>query len=122
MQILGLSPSRPRTEGRLKALFWPTIRNDGDVDYITEQAFWICTIVAAFTLIFSIFMRSLVLGGFECLFYFLAGAGARQRSRAAAISAFAAYLLGGFVIQKYTGYGFNAGRMIFLALLLSNVR
>ena len=28
MQILGLSDSTPRTESRLKTLFWPTIRNE----------------------------------------------------------------------------------------------
>lgn len=122
MQILELNHSTARTEGRFKALFWPSVRHDGDLEYVTEQAFWICSIVAACTLLFSVFLRSFALGGFECLFYFLAGAGCRQRSRLAAVSAFVAYLLGAFVIQKYTGYGFHFGRLIFLALLFSNMR
>ena len=122
MQTLGLSDSTPRTEGRLKALLWPTIRNDGDFDYITEQGFWVCFIVAVSTFLFSIFTRSLLLGGFESFFYFLAGVGVRQRNRLAAISAFVAYLLGALVVQRYTGNGFGIGRIVFLALLLSNIR
>lgn len=122
MQTLGLSNSTPRTEGRLKALFWPTIRNDGDFDYITEQGFWVCFIVAVVTLTFSVFMHSVVVGGFEALFYFLAGVGVRQRNRLAAIAAFLAYLLGGLVIQRYTGTGFGIGRLIFLSLLFANIR
>jgi|HubBroStandDraft_4_1064222.scaffolds.fasta_scaffold95906_2 hypothetical protein len=122
MQILGLSDSTPRTEGRLKALFWPTIRNDGDLEYITEQGFWVCFIVAVLTLVFNVFTRSLLLGGLDCLFYFLAGVGVRQRSNVAAITAFVAYVLAWFVIQRYTGNGFSVIRLIFSALLLSNIR
>jgi hypothetical protein len=122
MQTLGLSDSTPRTEGRLKALLWPTIRNDGDFDYVTEQGFWVCFIVAVSTFAFSIFTRSFFLGGFEASFYFLAGVGVRQRNKLAAISAFVAYFLGGLVIQRYTSNGFGIGRIIFLALLLSNIR
>jgi len=122
MQTLGLSDSTPRTEGRLKALLWPTIRNDGDFDYITEQGFWVCFIVAACTLVFSAFTHTLLAGGFEALFYFLAGIGVRQRNKLAAISAFVAYFLSGLVIQRYMGNGFGFGRLVFLALLLSNIR
>ena len=53
MQQLGLSDSTPRTESRFRNLFWPTIRNDGDLDYLTEQGFWICTVVSAVTLTFG---------------------------------------------------------------------
>jgi hypothetical protein len=122
MQILGLSDSTPRTEGRLKALFWPTIRNDGDLEYITEQGFWVCFIVAVMTLVISVFTGSFFWGVFECLFYFLAGVGVRQRSTGAAITAFVAYLLAWFVMVRYTGNGFSVVRLIFCGLLLSNVR
>ena len=122
MQILGLSKSTPTSEGRLKALLWPTIRNDGDFDYITEQGFWVCFIVAVSTLVFSFFTHSLFWGSFEFLFYFLAGLGVRQRSKVAAITAFVAYLLGGLVLQRFTGNGFGIVRVVFLALLLANIR
>jgi hypothetical protein len=125
MQTLGLSDSTPRTENRAKALFWPTIRNEGDLDYVTQQGFWICTLVAAFSFVLSAALLSgamRIFGIGEALFYYLAGNGVRMRSRWAAILAFAAYLLGGIVLQKQTGSGFGVVRIIFLALLLANVR
>jgi len=103
-------------------LFWPTIRNEGDFDYITRQGFWICTTVAAVTIVFSAFTGSLVAGVFEGIFFFLAGVGVRERSRMAAIAAFSAYLLGTLVLQRYTGTGFGILRITFLALLLANIR
>jgi hypothetical protein len=125
MQLLGLSDSTPKTEGRLKSLFWPTIRNDVDLDVVTTQGFWLCAVVAAFTLVVAVLSRGALpktVGFFEAAFYFLAGMGVRMRSRMAAGAAFAAYLLGGVVLQKYTGQGFGIPRLIFLALLLANVR
>src|SRR6266581_793831 len=107
MQQLGLSDTTPRTESRFRNLFWPTIRNDGDLDYLTEQGFWICTVVSAVTLTFAL------LGGpgwtvcFAAAFDFLAGVGVRMRSRAAAIIAFSAYLTDAIVMQEYGGQGFG---------------
>jgi len=122
MQTLGLSDSTPRTESRWRALFWLTIRSDVDLDYITRQGFWICSTVAAVTLIVGAFTGSIVANAFEGLFFFLAGIGVRERSRVAAISAFAAYLLSALVVQRYTGSGFGVVRIIFLALLFANIR
>jgi hypothetical protein len=122
MQTLGLSDSTPRTESRLRALLWPTIRNEGDFDYITAQGLWICFVVAAVDLVWTLFTGSKWLGFFEGTFFFLAGLGVRQRSRVAAITAFCAYLLGALVLQRYTGNGFGVVRIIFLALLFANIR
>jgi hypothetical protein len=122
MQTLGLSDSTPRPENRLRALFWPTIRNEGDFDYVTTQGFWICFVVGVFTTGFSAFMGSPFSGLLEGIFYFLAGVGVRQRNRAAAILAFVAYLLGRFVLQRYSGNGFGTLPLIFLALLFANIR
>ena len=122
MQTLGLSDSTPRTEGRLRALLWPTIRNEADFDYVTTQGFWICFAVAALTIIMSVFTGAGFLGVLEGVFFFFAGVGVRQRSRAAALVAFSAYLLSGVVMQKYTGNGFGVARIIFLALLFANIR
>jgi hypothetical protein len=37
------------------SLFWPTIRNDGDLDYLTEQGFWICFVVSVVSEAYSWF-------------------------------------------------------------------
>ena len=121
MQTLGLSESTPKTEGRLKALFWPTIRNDGDLDYVTKQGFWVCFTVATVTLVFSVFTRQLSVG-FESLFYFFAGVGVRERNKLAAISAFTAYLLSMLVNMRYSGRGPGFLGVVFLALLFANIR
>ena len=116
MQILGLSDSTPKTEGRLKALFWPTIRNDGDVDYISQQGFWVCFALASFTLIIGVIGSQNLFILFDVLYMFLAGVGVRQLSRFAAAVVFANYLAGSLL----TGIGVVS--VIFLGLLLANVR
>src|SRR5690348_3699213 len=99
MQTLGLSDSTPRTESRLKSLFWPTIRNDGDLDYLTEQGFWICFVVAAVTEVFSWIAGHPLAGLFDSPFFFFGGVGVRMRSRLAAILIFWVYLLSGIALQ-----------------------
>jgi hypothetical protein len=122
MQTLGLSESTPRTESRWRALLWPTIRNDGDFDYITRQGMWICLIVGAFSVVSSGLSGFPTVAALEGTFFFLAGLGVRQRSRVAAVAAFAAYLLRTLVAQRYTGNGFGIGPIICLALLFANIR
>jgi putative methionine-R-sulfoxide reductase with GAF domain len=68
MQTLGLSESTPRTESRWRALLWPTIRNEGDFDYITRQGFWICFLVAAATLVLGAFTGAPIAATFEACF------------------------------------------------------
>lgn len=122
MQNLGLSESTPRSESRWRALFWPTIRHAADLDYVTRQGFWICFLVAAVTFPISALTGNMAAGAFEGVFFFLAGVGVRERSRVASIAAFAAFLLSALVLQRYTGSGFGIVRIIFLALLFSNIR
>jgi hypothetical protein len=57
MEILGLAESTPKTESRLKSLFWPSIQSGADVDYLGAQGYWVCTIVAVMSFVF------LALGG-----------------------------------------------------------
>lgn len=116
MQTLGLSDSTPRSEGRLKALLWPTIRNEGDFDHVTRQGFWVCQVVAAASLVALGLGGAWLPGLLSWLFYFLAGVGVRERSRTAAIAAFGIY----FFESMLSGLGIV--RIIFLALLLANVR
>lgn len=122
MQTLGLSDSTPRTESRWRALLWPTIRNEGDFDYITTQGLWICFIVAVVSVVFEAIAGSPLAGTFEGTFFFFAGIGVRQRSRVAASAAFSSYLLSALVAQRFTGNGFGIVPIIFLALLFANIR
>jgi len=122
MHTLGLSDTAARPGGRLRALFWPTIRDEADFDSVTTQGFWVCFVVAVVTIGFGAFTGSPFSGLLEGVFYFLAAVGVRKGSRMAGIVAFTAYLLGRFVMQRYTGNGFGVMSVIFLALLGANIR
>jgi len=120
MQQLGLADSTTKTDNRLKALLWPTIRTRVDLDTVTTQGFWICLLVGCVGLALSFTTGNPVvifLTATQSAFYVLAGFGVRMQSRGAAVGAFAAYLLGSVLLQ-----GFGVVRLIFLALLLANVR
>jgi hypothetical protein len=116
MQTLGLSDSEPRTESRLKSLFWPSIQTGSDVDYLGAQGYWVCALVAVFSLAFSAITGHVIVGALVCLFYYLGGVGVRERSRYAAAAVLAMYVADMLV----TGVG--VVRVIFAALLLSNLR
>jgi hypothetical protein len=62
MQTLGLSDSTPRTESRLKSLFWPSIQTGSDVDYLGAQGYWFCTIPVLLSLVVLIFSGNSILG------------------------------------------------------------
>ena len=115
METLGLSGSAERSEGRLKSLFWPSIQSGTDVDYLGAQGYWVCAIVAIVS------FGSLAIGGQPItgvailLFYYLGGAGVRERSRYAALVVFIMYLLDTFLMPGVV-------RIILSALLLSNLR
>jgi hypothetical protein len=122
MQTLGLSDSTPRVESRWKALFWPSIRHETDVDYVSRQGFFLCIAVAVMTLALGALQGSIFSALFEAVFFFLGGMGVRARSRFAAVAVFASYLLSGLILQRIMGNGFGVVRIIGLALLLANVR
>src|SRR4051812_37049164 len=101
MQTLGLDPSNSRSDSRLKSLFWPTVANQMDVDYLTTQGFWICFLVAVLT-----FILSVTSGGFggiiEAVFFYWGGNGVRQRSRVAAACVFVLYSLESVFLARVT--------------------
>jgi len=115
MQTLGLSNATPRTEGRLKSLFWPSIRNSSDVDYLGVQGYWLCGIVAIVAFLSWLAAGQPVLGVFVLLFYYLGGVGVRERSRYAAAAVFLIYL-----IDMAVGAGLI--RVIIAGVLFSNLR
>jgi hypothetical protein len=84
MQTLGLSDSTPRTESRIKTLFWPAIQSASDVAYLGAQGYWVCTIVAVVSVVVLIFRGNSILGPLVFLFYYVGGVGVPERSRYAA--------------------------------------
>ncbi len=121
MQTLGLSDSTPRSEGRLKSLFWPSITSGSDVDYLGRQGFWVCTVVGILSFLFLALVNPL-LGLAILLVYFLGGVGVRERSRYAATIVFALYFLETLVLLPGLLSPGGILRIVCLGLLLSNFR
>lgn len=118
MQTLGLSDSTPRTESRLKSLFWPSIQTGSDVDYLGAQGYWVCALVAVFSFVFSAISGHAIAGAFAMALYYLGGVGVRERSRYAA-----AVVLGLFVADMVASWpNVFVLRVLLAALLLSNLR
>jgi hypothetical protein len=116
MQTLGLTDSAPRTEGRLKSLFWPSIKTGNDVDYLGTQGFWVCTLVAILSSVVYAFTGHEILGTTVLLFFFLGGVGVREHSRYAAAVVLISYL------WDTVATGPSTVRVGIAAVLLSNLR
>ena len=91
MQTLGLSDSTPRSDSRLKSLFWPSIKTSSDVDYLGSQGLWVCSAIGVLSFVVLAFTDKFILGLFILLLYYLSGVGVREGSRYAAGWAFATY-------------------------------
>jgi len=117
MQTLGLSESTPRTEKRLKSLFWPSIKTGADVDYLAVQGFWVCTIVGVFSFAVLTFMaHQPITGLLTFLLFHFGGIGVREHNPFAAVVVLICYALDILVS------GIGVVRIIVTALLLSNLR
>ncbi len=116
MQTLGLSDSTPRSESRLKSLFWPSIQTASDLDYLGAQGYWVCAGVAVISLVFLLISGQPTMGAFVFLFYYLSGVGVREHSRYAAAVVLLMY------IADMLASGPSALRILLTALLLSNLR
>jgi hypothetical protein len=115
MQTLDLSGTSPKSENRLKSLFWPTIHSASDVDYLGSQGFWICALVAVFSFVVSVMVGSPIAGFFTLLYFYLGGVGVREKDIFAAIVVFIMYLAE-TILAPGTVKFFGC------VLLLSNVR
>jgi hypothetical protein len=124
MQTLGLSGESKRSDGRLKSIFWPTVENAWDVDYLGRQGFWICLIVAGFQLAVALFSGNAVMivaGVASALVFLIGGMGVREASWPAAALVFSIYfanLL--FTLANRQFPGILA--IVAACILLSNVR
>jgi len=125
MQTLGLSESTPRTESRLKSLFWPSIKTGADVDYLAVQGFWVCTIVGALSLFFLTVSGHYIMGPLVFLLFHLGGVGVREHNAFAAAITLAYYVadfLLAIVFLFLNTPGIAVVRIIIIALLFSNLR
>lgn len=91
MQTLGLSGESKRSDGRLKGIFWPTVENAWDVDYLGQQGFWICVIVAGVQVFLGLVSGNpiMLVGSAATALVFLMGAmGVREANWPAAAMVF----------------------------------
>ena len=124
MESLNLSGNDRRSDGWLKSLLWPTVDNAWDVNYLGQQGFWICLLIAVVTLVWSFLLGSpgaALLGLFSALFYFLGGVGVRQGSWHAALVVSLAYGLN-MLTTLAAGSLPGLPTIIFAAILLTNLR
>lgn len=124
MQTLGLSSENKRSDGRLKSIFWPTVENAWDVNYLGQQGFWICLVIAIFQMILAALTGSplfMVLGAIAFVIFFLGGMGVREGSWPAAALVFTIFLAG-LVDSLTKGRPPGILTIIAAAVLLSNVR
>ncbi len=124
MQTLGLSGESKRSDGRLKGIFWPTVENAWDVDYLGQQGFWICVIVAGVQVFLGLVSGNpiMLVGSAATALVFLMGAmGVREANWPAAAMVFTLF-------STDILYTLAAGRLpgvltiICVGVLLSNVR
>jgi len=124
MQTLGLSGESKRSDGRLKSIFWPTVENAWDVNYLGQQGFWICAIVGLLQALVGVFSGNpLLLVAYlaMALVFLMGGIGVREASWPAAAMVFA-------IFSSDILYTLAVGRLpgivsiLFAGVLLSNVR
>ena len=90
----GESKSAP-TDG-WKSIFWPTVENAWDVDYLGRQGFWICLWIAVFQLIVSALTGNpivIAVGFAEALVFLIGGMGVRENNWPAAALIFCLFFL-----------------------------
>lgn len=134
MQTLGVSDSAPKSEGRIKSLLWPSIQSGSDVDYLGIQGYWVCTFVAAMTLVVALFTLAQAIDARQAivvllffvllsLFFYIGGVGVREGSRFAAVIVFVVSVLD--TLTALLSLPVSGGSLIRLAIsavLLSNLR
>jgi hypothetical protein len=122
MQTLGLSSKPQPADNIFKRLFWPAIESQYDVDLLGQQGFWVCTGVAALSLVIMLVLGMPFIGIFTAAVFFLGGCGVRQRSIPAAVLVFTLYLtniVGGWALGSF---GNPLLPLVVLMLLFANVR
>ncbi len=127
METLGLASTREREDNFFQRLFWPTIRNQYDVDLTSRRGFWLAFVVGLLSGVVMLVQHQPWLAIFTVAVFLLGAAGIRQLSFAAAVLVFALYFTGvviqwvaAFMGLAHTGNPFVT--MVCLGLLLSCIR
>lgn len=124
MQTLGLSSETKRSDGRLKSIFWPSVENAWDVNYLGQQGFLICIAIGIFQFIGTAVVGTtmfVVIGLVAFFIFFLGGIGVREASWPAAALIFAIYVSG--IVDVFSkGHPPGVLAIIGAGILLSNVR
>lgn len=129
MQTLDLSGERKERDGRFKSLFWPTVENAWDVDYLGQQGFWICVVIAFLSSVLLVIIALaaptlaarvavLIMTGAIFFVFVVGGMGVRESSWPAAAAIFVLYV----VNQLGSGRPPGIVPIIIGAVLLSNLR
>jgi hypothetical protein len=124
MQTLGLSGETKRSDGWLKSIFWPTVENAWDVNYLGQQGFLICVITCGYLALIGLFAGNplLLISYLAIALAFLMGAmGVREASWPAAAMVFALFfcdILYALAVGRLPGIV----SILFAGVLLSNVR
>ncbi len=124
MQTLGLSGESKRSDGMLKSIFWPTVENAWDVDYLGRQGFWICLIIAAFQAVVSAATGNtivIVTGVMTALVFLVGGMGVREGSWPAAAMVFSVFFVG-LLYSVANGQFPGILSVIAAGILLTNLR
>ena len=124
MQTLGISGSTPRTENRLKSLFWPSIKSGADVDYLAVQGYWVCTVVGVISFAFLAITGQPIVGLLTLILFHFGGIGVREHNPYAAAIMLIYYVVDYLATIMFApnSSGFSVLRIIITALLLSNLR
>jgi len=124
MQTLGLSQESKRSDGWLKSIFWPTVENAWDVDYLGRQGFWICVIIAGFQLIVALANGSPVMiisGAVGALVFLTGGMGVRESNWPVAALLFSIFSIN--LLYAIASYQFPGVLTLFAeCILLANLR
>lgn len=124
MQTLGLSGEAKRSDGWLKSIFWPTVENAWDVNYLGQQGFWICLLIAVLQALVGMLSGKpilLVVYLTMALVFVLGGMGVREASWPAAAMIFAIFfsdILYPLAVGRFPGIL----SILAAGILLSNVR
>lgn len=124
MQTLGLSGESKRSDGRLKSIFWPTVENAWDVNYLGQQGFCICCVVAVVQLVPGLVSGNLIVlvsSAAAALVFMIGGVGVREAKWPAAAMVFALYLTN-ILYTLAAGSLPGVLAIICAGILLSNLR